>query len=341
MVTLHHFALTSDSERRMFGGAPLAVDFFFCLSGFVIAHAYQERLRGGMAVRNYLARRVIRLYPMYVLGALLGVAALVALKLHGLTDFTWSGIGEAIVLHLLYIPYFNPYTEHLFANDVAAALFPLNNPAWSLFFELVCANTLYAFTARMSRHAAVVITALAGLGVLVATHRYGAASGWGSGNFAGGFPRVMFAFFAGVVIFQWRGRIRALGEVRPVLLLAALLVMLGAPRTASFEVFWLYSCLVAIPVLVAAATTVELRADSPAFDLAGYSGRLSYPIYCIHYPVLMLAAAWQWRPESFALALALFVAVSAAASHLLMVWVDEPLRARLNARLAKGASPRT
>lgn len=54
----------------------LAVDFFFMLSGFVIGYAYAARLHRSMSLGNFARRRLIRLHPMVVFGALLGVVAL-------------------------------------------------------------------------------------------------------------------------------------------------------------------------------------------------------------------------------------------------------------------------
>src|SRR4051812_44713984 len=50
------------------GNAGLAVDFFFMLSGFVLAHAYSERLNRGDYFRTFLLRRVVRLYPLIAIG---------------------------------------------------------------------------------------------------------------------------------------------------------------------------------------------------------------------------------------------------------------------------------
>mgnify|MGYP002926313690 CR=1 FL=1 len=51
----------------------LAIDFFFVLSGFVIGYAYDDRWRR-MSVGEFLKRRLIRLQPMVVIGALIGAA---------------------------------------------------------------------------------------------------------------------------------------------------------------------------------------------------------------------------------------------------------------------------
>ncbi|MGI4877859.1 MAG: acyltransferase family protein, partial [Janthinobacterium lividum] len=50
------------------GGAYLAVDFFFGLSGFVIAAAYDARFTAGMGFGGFMRLRVIRLYPLLALG---------------------------------------------------------------------------------------------------------------------------------------------------------------------------------------------------------------------------------------------------------------------------------
>lgn len=57
----------------------LAVDFFFMLSGFVIASAYQEKLEAGFTVADFVTQRVIRLYPVALAGILLGALRLVSL----------------------------------------------------------------------------------------------------------------------------------------------------------------------------------------------------------------------------------------------------------------------
>lgn len=64
-----------------FGGLTngyLAVDFFYVLSGFVIAYAYGNRLRNGLSLRGFLAIRLIRLYPLYLFGTVLSTLVLAA-----------------------------------------------------------------------------------------------------------------------------------------------------------------------------------------------------------------------------------------------------------------------
>lgn len=50
----------------------LAVDFFFMLSGFVIGYAYDNRWGKSLTMGGFFHRRLIRLHPMVMLGALIG-----------------------------------------------------------------------------------------------------------------------------------------------------------------------------------------------------------------------------------------------------------------------------
>ena len=61
---------TSHVDQRINHGY-LAVDFFFILSGFVVGYAYDDRW-GKMGIKEFLKRRVIRLHPMVVMGAVIG-----------------------------------------------------------------------------------------------------------------------------------------------------------------------------------------------------------------------------------------------------------------------------
>ena len=52
---------------QLLPNAYLAVDLFFLLSGFVIAHNYDGKFTGGMSLTNFMVQRLIRLYPCFLL----------------------------------------------------------------------------------------------------------------------------------------------------------------------------------------------------------------------------------------------------------------------------------
>ena len=50
----------------------LAVDLFFVMSGFIIAYRYDRDFARGMAVSAFVRLRLVRLYPLFFLGLVLG-----------------------------------------------------------------------------------------------------------------------------------------------------------------------------------------------------------------------------------------------------------------------------
>ncbi len=101
--------------------AYLAVDFFFLLSGFVITHAYEQRLRSGLNFSDFCCVRLVRLYPMFIAGLVIGAVGAI---LQG-------GPGHFSFLSFVQQALFIPHYRH---NEFA---FPYNLPAWSLMFELI------------------------------------------------------------------------------------------------------------------------------------------------------------------------------------------------------------
>jgi len=137
-VMLFHY--TQDSFPR---NTDMAVDLFFILSGFVIAHSYGSRLQNSMSVLDYTGRRLIRLYPMYIAGIIIGIPVLFLVTKAGLANYSPKSILGNIFLNCFFLPDFNGRTvlELNGTTHFTGELFPLNPPSWSLFFELVASLT--------------------------------------------------------------------------------------------------------------------------------------------------------------------------------------------------------
>ena len=73
-VVIFHFMewIFTDINKNFIGHGFLAVDFFFCLSGFVIGYAYDDRIKE-LGVGRFFKARLIRLHPLVVLGSVLGL----------------------------------------------------------------------------------------------------------------------------------------------------------------------------------------------------------------------------------------------------------------------------
>jgi peptidoglycan/LPS O-acetylase OafA/YrhL len=114
-VMLYH--LTQHSSYGIFPNSNLAVDLFFCLSGFVVAFSYLDRLQGSMTVKEFIVKRLIRLYPMFFFGLCLGIIALLLKYLSGQTNLSISQVVTAISLNALYLPFISDFYVQV-GNDM-------------------------------------------------------------------------------------------------------------------------------------------------------------------------------------------------------------------------------
>lgn len=255
--------------------AYLAVDLFFMMSGFVIAHAYERRLLDGWSVTAFVRTRVIRLWPLYLLGTAIGAAVFagVASGPDG-----WAALGLLVAAAVLMIP---------LPLGADVQIFNLNRPAWSLFFEMI-ANLLYAIFARKLTDR--VLTMLIALGAIAIGVTFLPADSGSLGHhgdsLAEGAARILFAFPVGVLLHRFwrRGRLTfrwpagvAFGLFVMVMLLPDLDGWNGLMDAVTV--------LALLPLITVAAITARL---SPRMSrVAGLMALMSYPLYILHGPILM------------------------------------------------------
>lgn len=290
-VVIFHFMewIYTDFTQNFIAHGFLAVDFFFCLSGFVIGYAYDERL-SAIGIAAFFRRRLIRLHPLVVIGSVLGLLGfLLAPSAGAATAYTGGRVLLLFLCSVFLVPF--PVME-----DRAFNLFGLNAPSWSLFWEYA-ANVVYALVlCRVKRSVLIAMTVLGAAALCWVSYSAGnLLGGWSRDNFWHGGARVAYSFTAGLLIFrsQWIIRNR-LGFAGLVVLLSLAFLM---PWT-SFN--WLTELLVVLlyfPLLVAlgAGTTCGPR----AVKACTFLGDLSYPLYMTHYWALWLFAAYlaAYKPE--------------------------------------------
>jgi len=301
--------------------AGFAVDFFFMLSGFVIAFSYETRLRAGMGFRDFLLRRVIRLYPMIALGVALGfLYALFAIGA-GVENLTIAQAGRLSLAALFLIPGPNPSPTMIY-------MFPLDMALWSLFFELA-ANIVYGLAGfRLSTRMLGALVA-ANLALIVAG---GEVGGNMLPTFSLGFPRVGFGFFGGVLLYRlWRSGWRP--PLRIGLIGLAVALVLGFVAPVSITGAGLIPAFAYLAAIVLLAAYADARGAGP---LAKTLGDVSYPLYALHMPVwsivahAILMSSIDGRFQVFfgyCVAPVSIIAAAYAAFH----WVDLPVRRRLAA----------
>jgi peptidoglycan/LPS O-acetylase OafA/YrhL len=67
-VALYHMGSYSIlTENELVNSSYLFVDYFFVLSGFVIMHAYSGRITNLLQFKNFVGKRLLRLYPLHLL----------------------------------------------------------------------------------------------------------------------------------------------------------------------------------------------------------------------------------------------------------------------------------
>ena len=250
---------------RWLSGGYLAVDFFFALSGFVLAHAYGARVTG---TGDFLKARAIRLYPLYLAGLVLGVCAALA------TGMPSTQIITALLLGLFFLP------------APGSALYPLDPPAWSLFFELVANATWFPLRRILAGPMAATLIMLGALGVLASDIAYGAVSAGGYwNNIGGGFARVGFSFLAGVLIHQFWRRGKGWPRMPGLLVIAGLLGVLAAPLPR--QLFDPVAVLVLMPALVFLGSCCA-SANGMLDWVQRQLGAASYAVYALHFPVIVI-----------------------------------------------------
>ena len=312
----------------------LAVDFFFCLSGFVIAYAYEERLRTKLSTGDFMVARLIRFYPTFLVGTLL--AFFFALGPEHL--FSQPG-GHATFLAALPSLFFLPSLP----LAPGFLLFSLNMSSWTLLNELV-ANLGYGLLVRGKRliTPTLILVAIASFYEMVRTPlSLDSGSTWP--GVLVGVARMGLSFPIGVFVLRaWRrmpmGGLRRTGGLPTaltivVLLLTAILVQ-GPFRDARSYQLLVISLL--IPSLIFFGADIQLGKAGSA--LCGVLGELSYPLYIVHLPLLspLFGAHVAHFAEHSELLLRFLVPVYigflAALSWALRVYIDAPLGSWLTKR---------
>lgn len=297
---------TSPIDQR-FNHGYLAVDFFFILSGFVIGYAYDDRW-GVMTMKDFFKRRLIRLHPMVVMGAILGG---ITFYIQGCekwdgTQVSISMLMLAMLLNLFLIPAVPGSGPEVRGNG---EMYPLNGPSWTLLFEYL-GNILYAlFIRRLSTKGLTILTMLAGIGL--ASYAIFNLSGYGhlgvgwtmaDNNVLGGLLRLLFSFSVGLLM----SRIFQPVQVRGVFWICSLtiVVLLSIPYIGNGESPWMNGLYDSVCVILIFPMLVYLGASGKTTDqtssrICKFLGDISYPLYIVHYPFMYLFYNWLWsdKPE--------------------------------------------
>ncbi len=277
-VCLFHFKVNSPIASWSFiHGSWLFVDFFFVLSGFVIALNYRDRLAAGMPVGNFAILRLGRVYPLHIVM----LAAFVAMEVAGLYL-----AGKGMMLR-------QPFDAHhsivaIFTNLTLFQSFGIhdvltwNHPSWSIATEF-WTYLLFALACRWAGAALDRWLAAAALAAALFLFLHG--ENGINVTYDWGMVRCIYGFAVGVMLARWRplpapsatgSGLATLGEVATAALVIAFVALLGHSRIN-----------VTAPLVFAAAVLVFARQAGAISRLLltwplQSLGLWSYSIYMVH-----------------------------------------------------------
>jgi peptidoglycan/LPS O-acetylase OafA/YrhL len=307
----------------------LAVDFFYLLSGFVVGYAYDDRW-GKMKIKDFIKIRLVRLHPLVILGVTIGAICF----------------------------WFDPYSHlpepHALVKVIGVMLIGytllpspdlrgwgethcLDGPCWTLLQEYL-ANLLYAWVGRkMSKRALAVLVVISGiLLTAVALWHQGLGTGWGYRTFWIAVVRMMFPFFAGLLLYRMGKLIRI-----PMAYAVCSLMLIVLFFLPTFKLNGLYEAaciLVGFPFIVVAAAGSQISGRWAR--ICKFSGAISYPIYIVHYPFIYIYTSWvnisKPAPKDI-----IWVATGLFSFFILLAWgvlkfYDEPVRSWLKQKYIRG-----
>jgi peptidoglycan/LPS O-acetylase OafA/YrhL len=308
----------------------LAVDVFFILSGFVIAHAYDAKIiSGALSFASFVKRRVFRLYPSFIFSLALACVLLVV---------TYAIKGQNAIAHSIFV-FASTSLFIPLAIGSSAMLFAINSPYWSLFFEFIV-NFVYAkFRPLLSLNNIYTLIAVSAVFVAIsALNHNGLNVGFKSSidHLVAGFSRAFFGIFLGLVLYLHRDKLlNRLPRINPAWPTLTVIALLTLPRAGNFNALLeLALVFVAFPLLIVMASRHhETRLKSALLTL----GLVSYPLYVIHYPIAKFIRFLIERHELHSSVNALYplpgimmIALMLTLSMMAVQFVETPSRAKLH-----------
>ncbi len=325
-VVFYHY--TQHNGLDWLHGAWVAVDIFFILSGFVLMHSYSKKVAQGMTLKEFIYSRIARLGPMYGIGLALGISAAVMLMLTDpQTPLTPNNVATASALNTVLLPYFNQHAWPFGDHNINGTVFPLNDPAWSLFFEMFVNIIFFFYLTRFKKINLALCVAIGGLVFVALTIGFHQVNPGARGsNFIFGFPRVIFEFFLGVLIY----RIYNFYSLPPKLVIYTIAIFVGVCFFSSLGAVALGNALILAPLLIAVFAKVSVSPQG--IGACKFLGDISYPLYVTHFPLYRLLYETKFMQELSPFTQTFLVAGVAISVAIALVKIDESVRAGFKSR---------
>jgi peptidoglycan/LPS O-acetylase OafA/YrhL len=298
----------------------LAVDIFFCLSGFIFFQLYRVAIETNrVTAREFAALRFSRLYPLHLLTLL--VAAVLLATYRRRYGASFASLPNDPLHFML---------QFFFASDWWPSPKDFNVPIWSVSIEVLLYTVFFIAAKKLVlRLETIVAASLIGFALFV-VHRdlgRGVAS-----FFMGGLASYLVnGIFA-------RNVSRSLVAAIIVTMLAAVVILKGT-HAAGFRDWFLIT--VAFPGLIVILAVAEMRIEWLVHPFR-WLGDISYSTYLLHVPLMLVAMLLGLSHYAsgrifFVTFMVILLAVSLTSFH----YFEYPAQQFLRRKLCSDASPKT
>lgn len=280
-VAIHHspFAITSEPGAFV-ASSYLFVDLFFMLSGFVMTHAYRDRILRGLPFRRYAALRLARLYPLHVVTHFLFLAVVfVQVAVYSF------GVGSTDPATSLHMSSFWTNLMLLQALGIQDYLY-WNRPSWSISAELLAYVAFFVLTKTLDRAGRLLPPLIAGAAIYSALLAYDTRRLDVTYDFGG--LRCLAGFYLGSFLYRLHGRTttrhaktRLFQTAAEFVALAVAVVGVTCSQQGSIFIVAALSAFAAI-ILVFTSSSTGLLGTALQSQALHKIGLWSYSIYLLH-----------------------------------------------------------
>ncbi|HEY8193796.1 MAG TPA: acyltransferase [Hyphomicrobium sp.] len=278
-VVLFHFEAANDIHAlRFVQHSFLFVDFFFVLSGFVIAHAYGDRLTSPANTTQFVIRRFGRVWPLHiaVLAAFVTIELLkYALISHAHVAATTGAFDPDGSTPLSSLPQQVLLLQGIGVTDKLT----WNTPSWSIsaeFWTYLLFALIITLPSRF-RTAAFAISAALGAAIVMAYSHHGMDA-----TYDLGLPRCIFGFSLGCLVYWVRSRAnsqsRSAGTISEVTAVIAIIAFVTITNRSPLSYAAPLLFAVVVYIFSFEAGLVSRWLTRPVFQSLG---RWSYSIYMV------------------------------------------------------------
>jgi len=250
--------------------ADFFVDYFFVLSGFVISYNYLHKIKDFASFKDFMVRRLIRLYPLLLYTTLLFFGLMLIGK-------HWNTFNDPYPVLFLQL---TDTLTLMNSNPIFGSSLGINYPSWSISSEMI-SYALFGCCLFMFRKNAVIVLSLfllgAGLFILY-TGRY-----MYMGDF--GFVRGLFCFILGYLVHLLSQKVNARFGTLPELLFLFLLLLVFKYLPSEGAILLPFVFALGIFIFVSGKGIITSFLETKP---AQFLGKISYSVYLNHAIVVLI-----------------------------------------------------